>query len=130
MNKRELEDRTRAFALGVVRFVSSMDNGPNSWVLGKQLLRAGTSIGANYAEANRAESRQDFHHKIAIVEKEAAETLYWLMLLRDAELGEESARTGLLSECDELLSIFTAIGKRTKPGPFLSAREDDPDEFI
>ncbi len=129
MNKKELEDRTRAFALSVIRFVSQLDRSPASDVLGRQLLKASTSIGANYTEANRAESRQDFHHKVAIAEKEAAETLYWLKLLQDAGIGESESRRLLLKECDELLAIFTVIGKRTRPGPFLSAREDEPDDF-
>src|SRR5512135_2351489 len=99
MNKRELEDRARSFALSVVRFVSQFEKGPAPDVLGRQLLKSGTSIGANYTEANRAESRQDFHHKVAIVEKEAAETLYWLKLCRDAGIGENGARDQLLKEC-------------------------------
>jgi len=68
----------------------------------------------NYREANRAESRNDFIHKIAIVEKEAAETQYWLELFEDAGIGDSAERRWLLQECGELLVIFTASGKTAK----------------
>jgi four helix bundle protein len=114
MNKVELEERTRRFALAVVRFVSSLPNNKVPDALGRQLLRSGTSIGANYREANRAESRNDFIHKIAIVEKEAAETQYWLQVLDDAGIGDRTERQRLLQESGELLAIFTASGKTAK----------------
>ena len=76
MDKHELEQRTKGFALRIIRFVAALPKSKVSSVLGYQLLKSGTSIGANYREANRAESRNDFIHKIAIVEKEAAETVY------------------------------------------------------
>jgi len=76
-------------------------------VLGYQLLKAGTSIGANYREANRAVSRSDFINKIGIVEKESAETEYWLELLDEAEIGDPDERRWLLQEVSELLAIFT-----------------------
>jgi four helix bundle protein len=69
--------------------------------LGRQLLKSGTSIGANYREANRAESKADFIHKLAIVEKEASETLYWLELMLESGIGANE-------EAKELLAIFTA----------------------
>ena len=71
-------------------------------------------IGANYREANRAESRKDFIHKIALVEKEAAETQYWLELCVEANIGNSEERQELLQESGELLAIFTSIGKTTK----------------
>jgi four helix bundle protein len=114
MDKKELERRTRAFALRVVRFVSSLPKSKVSDVLGYQLLKSGTSIGANYREANRAESRNDFIHKIAIVEKEAAETQYWLELFEEAQIGNEEERRWLLKESGELLAIFTASGRTAK----------------
>jgi four helix bundle protein len=83
-------------------------------VLGRQLLRAGTSIGANYREAARAESRNDFIHKIGVVEKEAAETVYWLELLEAAGLGDATERQALQREAGELLAIFTASGRTAK----------------
>ncbi len=77
-------------------------------------LRSGTSIGANYREANRAESRSDFIHKIGVVEKEASETRYWLELCEEAGLGDTEERHWLLREASELLAIFTASGKTAK----------------
>lgn len=85
-------------------------------MLGHQLLKSETSIGANYREANRAESRNDFIHKIAIAEKEVAETQYWLELLEDAGMGDPVERSWLLQESGELLAIFTASGKTAKVG--------------
>ncbi len=114
MDKVELEERTKQFALRVIQFVSSLVKNKVTDVLGYQLLKSGTSIGANYREANRAQSRNDFIHKIAIVEKEAAETQYWLELCEDAGIGGASQRHWLLQECGELLAIFTASGKTAK----------------
>ncbi len=82
--------------------------------LGMQLLRSGTSVGANYREANRAQSRSDFIHKIALVEKEAAETQYWLELFDESKIGNRDDRLWLLEESNELLAIFTRIGKTSK----------------
>ena len=83
-------------------------------MLSYQLLKSGTSIGANYREANRAESRNDFVHKIALVEKEAAETQYWLELFEESNIGDPTERCWLLQESGELLAIFTSIGKTSK----------------
>jgi four helix bundle protein len=74
MDKVELEKRTKRFALRVISFVTTLPKGKAGDVVGYQMVKAGTSVGANYREANRAESRNDFIHKIGIVEKEAAET--------------------------------------------------------
>lgn len=114
MDKGELEKRTKLFALDVVRFVNSLPNNNAGYILGKQLLRSGTSIGANYREANRAESKADFIHKINIVEKEAAETQYWLDLILESETGNKQAVLDLQKETSELLAIFTSIGKTSK----------------
>ena len=113
-NKKELEKRTKQFALKVIRFVASLRANKITDVLGYQLLKSGTSIGANYREANRAQSRRDFIHNIAIVEKEASETQYWLELFDESSIGAETERVWLLGESGELLAIFTAIGKTTK----------------
>ena len=114
MNKVELEKRTKEFALPVIMFVAALPKNNVNNVLGNQLLRSGTSIGANYREANRAESRRDFIHRIGIVEKEAAETQYWLEISQEARLGNETERQRLLQESGELLAIFTSIGKTSK----------------
>ncbi len=114
MEKAELEQRTKRFALRVIGFVAELPKSKVNDVLGYQLLKSGTSIGANYREANRAESRNDFIHKIGVVEKEAAETQYWLELSQEARLGSTQERQWLLQESGELLAIFTSIGKTTK----------------
>ena len=81
-------------------------------VLTRQLLRSATSIGANYREANRGVSRADFSNKIGTVQKEAAETQYWIELLIESKVGSEDTVLALLKESTELLAIFTTIGKR------------------
>ena len=85
-------------------------------VLGKQLLRSATSVGANYRAACRARSRADFISKIAVVEEEADECLYWLELLGESGLVSTPALRTLLKEADELTAIFTAAGKTAKQG--------------
>ena len=114
MFRNDLEKRTKAFAVRIIRFVAGLPWNKVSDVTGHQLLKAGTSIGANYREANRAESKNDFIHKIAIVEKEAAETQYWLELISDANIGDAEARRWLLQESTELLAIFTTIRRKAK----------------
>lgn len=110
----ELEGRTKAFALRLIRFVAELPKNKITDVLGRQLLKAGTSVGANYREGNRAESHDDFIHKIGIVEKEASESQYWLELLEEAKIGECDERQWLLRESGELVAIFTRIGKTAK----------------
>lgn len=114
MDKQELEMRTKRFALQVIRFVSNLPKSKAADVLSYQVLKSATSIGANYREANRSESKADFIHKVALVEKEAAETQYWLELMEQAGIGENDTCKYLLQEASELLAIFTAIGKTTK----------------
>lgn len=82
MNKAELEERTKRFAIATLKFVRGLPNHREADILARQLIKSATSIGANYREANRAESRADFVHKLAVVEKEAAETEYWLELVK------------------------------------------------
>jgi four helix bundle protein len=114
MDREQLEKRTKEFALGVVRFVASLPRTKATDVMGYQLLRAGTSIGANYREAGRAESRADFIHKVAIVEKEAGETQYWLEMFSDCRIGDPAQVAALLREATELVAIFTAMGRTAK----------------
>ena len=113
--KKELELRTKRFALAVIKLVSDLPRSRNAEVLGRQLLRSGTSIGANYREANRAASKSDFIHKLSICEKEAAETEYWLELLRESGITREGA-DALLREAGELLAIFVASGRTAERG--------------
>jgi four helix bundle protein len=114
--KRELELRTKEFALQVIRLVGGLPKGKVGDVIGYQLLKSGTSVGANYREANLAQSRDDFIHKIAICEKEAAETEYWLELCQDANLVPPSSCAPLIAEARELLAIFVSSGRTAKTG--------------
>jgi len=115
MNNREfaedLEKRTRVFAVKIIRLSASLSNSPESNVIRNQITKSGTSIGANYREANRARSRADFRNKIKICESEASETQYWLEVIVETKwLSWEKAKA-VHDECSELLAIFTAIGK-------------------
>ena len=112
--EKDLERRTKQFSLSVLKFVSSLPRTREADVLAKQLLRSATSIGANYREANRGVSKADFANKIGTVQKEAAETQYWIELLIDSEIGNKSSAGNLHKESSELLAIFTSIGKRLK----------------
>ena len=114
MDSKDLEKRTKNFSLRLIGFVANLPKNKVTDVLSYQVLKSGTSIGANYREANRAESHDDFIHKIAIVEKEASESQYWLELFRDANIGNQTERDWLLQECSELLAVFTAMGKTAK----------------
>ncbi|MGH9872404.1 MAG: four helix bundle protein [Pyrinomonadaceae bacterium] len=114
MDKTELEKRTKQFALKIIAFVVTLPQTKTAAVVEYQLVKAGTSVGANYREANRAESRADFVHKIAIVEKECSESGFWLEICDDANLGSLEFRKWLLGESRELLAIFTSIGRSTK----------------
>ena len=114
MNKAELERRTQEFSLNLIRFFQSLPKNYLGEALGRQLLKSGTSVGANYREANRAESKADFIHKLAIVEKEASETLYWLELMLEAGIGANQEAIRLMQEAKELLAIFTAAGRTSK----------------
>ncbi len=112
--KNDLEQRTLAFSVAVVRFVSALPRSDVLYIIARQLLRSATSIGANYREANRAESRDDFIHKTAIVQKEAAETEYWLEICRQTGVGEPGIVAALGTESRELLAIFTTINRKAK----------------
>ena len=114
MNKIELEIRTKGFSLNLIRFLQSLPKNYLGEALGRQLLKSGTSIGANYREANRAESKADFIHKLAIAEKEASETVYWLELILEGGIGTNQEAIRLMQEAKQLLAIFTAAGRTSK----------------
>lgn len=109
-----LERRTLVFSAQMLDFALAMPSGPLRDVVGRQMLRSATSIGANYREANRAASRADFLNKVNIAEKEAAETVYWLELCDLRSIGNTDLRCALLQESRELLAILVTIGRRTK----------------
>jgi len=112
--EKDLEQRTKRFALAVLEFASSLPRNRAADVLVKQLLRSATSMGANYREANRGVSRADFANKIGTVQKEAAETQYWIELLMESGISKTESAADLHKESTELLSIFVSIGKRLK----------------
>ena len=86
MTEQEFKDRTKQIALRVIRLVESLPNTYTAQIIGKRLLRSATSVGANYRAACRGKSTADILHKLAIVEEEADESLYWLELLIESEL--------------------------------------------
>ena len=111
-----LKERTKSFALNVIKLVESLPKGRTAETIGRQLLDAGTSVGANYRAACRARSPADFISKMGIVEEDADETIYWMELLIKARLVQENDISGLLDEANQILamtvsSIKTARGK-------------------
>jgi len=114
MNKTDLEKRTKQFALRIIAFAATLPPNKVGDIITFQLVKAGTSGGANYREVNRAESRKDFIHKLAIVQKELSESQYWLELCEGAKLGDEGQRRWLLQEAGELLAIFTSSARTAK----------------
>jgi four helix bundle protein len=112
VSKAELLVRTKSFSLRILRLVDHLPRTMSGRALGSQLVRCGTSIGANYRAACRSRSRAEFAAKLGIVAEEADETVYWLELLRDADLLSEAKLSELLREANELTAIFTA-GRRT-----------------
>ena len=116
----DLKERTKAFAIRVIRLVSSLERGQAADVIGKQLLRSATSVGANYRAARRARSQAEFIAKMGIVEEEADESLYWIELLVAANLVDEQRVQNLLDETNELLAIIvTSIrtARRNRANP-------------
>jgi four helix bundle protein len=110
----DLRGRTKAFALRTLRLYAALPKETAAQVLGKQLLRSGTSIGANYREAYRARSKAEFIAKAGICLGEAEETAYWLELLADSEIVERRLLIDLIDECDQLIAIFVTILNRAK----------------
>jgi len=114
----DLARRTRAFALAVIRLYTALPRSTLSYVLGRQLLGSGTSVGAHYREARRAKSNADFVSKIEGALQELDETAYWLELLREVGLVQSDEVDGLMAESNELISIFVSVVKRVKAAPF------------
>ena len=114
MTESELKARTKQFALRCITLVDALPRKVSGEVLGKQLLRSSTSVGANYRSACRAKSSPDFVSKLSIVEEEADESEYWLELIRDAKLMKASLIEPLRQEANELTAIFTASIKTVR----------------
>src|SRR4051812_39199771 len=108
MNQAELKQRTKQFALRIIRLVESLPRNTTATVVGKQLLRSGTSVGANYRANGRAKSRPDFVLKLSIVPEECDESLYWMELLVEADIIKETRLRPLMNEANEILSIIVS----------------------
>jgi four helix bundle protein len=112
VSKAELLTRTKAFGLRILKLVDHLPRSTSGRAIGNQLVRSGTSVGANYRPACRSRSRAEFAAKLGVVAEEADETVYWLEVIRDGNLLPAKKLTELLKEADELTAIFTA-GRRT-----------------
>ena len=112
----DLKDRTKQFALRIIRLFGSLPKTTEAQVLGKQVLRSGTSVGANYREAHRGRSKAEFIAKCGDSLRELEETAYWLELLVDAEIVADSMLQPLRNECDEPTAIFVTIIKKAREG--------------
>ena len=114
MQAQEMKTRTRAFALRVIRLAESLPGTPAANVIRNQILRCGSSVGANYRAACRARSKPDFVSKMGIVEEEADETIYWMELLVDAEIVKKSRIADLMNEANEIVAIVVASIRTSK----------------
>jgi len=110
----ELSVRTKEFALRVIRLYCALPKSTQAQVLGKQVLRSGTSVGANYRVAKRSRSKSEFIAKIGDCLKELDETSYWLELLVESGIIPLTKTQALQQECNELIAILTTISKKTK----------------
>ena len=112
--EKDLQERTKRFALNIIRTFSMMPKTTEAQVLAKQLLRSGTSVGANYREAYRGRSKAEFISKCGDSLRELEETAYWLELLVDGKIASPEKPAALRRECDELIAIFVTIVRRSK----------------
>ena len=111
MGKNVVLEKSKAFAIRIIRMYQYLCNEKHEFVLSKQVLRSGTSIGANIKEANRGQSRADFYAKMNIALKESSETEYWLELLHETGYLSDAEFNGIYADCQELLHLLMAITK-------------------
>ncbi|MCB9135201.1 MAG: four helix bundle protein [Anaerolineales bacterium] len=114
MDPDELRARTRKFSLRVIKLVQSLPKSNVSEVLGKQLLRSATSVGANYRAVCRAQNKAMFISKLSIVVEEADESVFWLELIRDAGLVKPELLTDLLDEAEQIMKIMSSSRKTAR----------------
>jgi four helix bundle protein len=112
--ERDLRGRTKGFALRIIKMFVALPKRTEAQVLGKQVLRSGTSVGANYREAWMSRSKAEFVSKIGDCLKELDETAYWLELLVESQILTPTRLADLQAECNQLLAIFTTISKKSK----------------
>lgn len=106
--------KSKAFAIRIVKLRKFLDDSKKEFVLSKQIIRSGTSIGANVKEAIRGQSKADFYAKMNIALKEASETEYWLEILNETDYIDNKLFESLYSDCQELIKILTSITKTQK----------------
>ena len=112
--ERDLQDRTKRFALSIIRTFSVIAKTAEAQILGKQMLRSATSVGANYREAYRGRNKAEFIAKCGDSLRELEETSYWIELLIAAGIVSPEKLAALRQECDELIAIFVTIVRRSK----------------
>ena len=108
----DLEKRTRQFAVRIIKISSKLPSTSEGRVVRNQLTKAGTSVGTNYREANRARSKADFRNKIKICESESSETKFWLEVITEIKWLKWEELKADYDECSELLALFTSIGSK------------------
>ena len=114
MNDNAILGKSKDFALRIIRLYRYLVDIKHEYVLSKQLLRSGTSIGANTREATRGYSKPDFYSKLGIALKEADESAYWLELLYESSIIDEDQFQSIYKDCDEIISLLVAIKKTQK----------------
>ena len=114
MNERDMKERTKRFALDVIRLVARLPKTTEARAIGNQLIRSGTSVGANYRAACRGKSKADFIAKLGIVEEEADESLFWLEIIREMGIFDSPSMNSLMKENDEIIAILVASIKTSR----------------
>ena len=129
MTQDEMKTRTKKFALRVIKLVESLPKTKTADVIGRQLLRSGTSVGANYRAACRGKSTADFISKLSIVEEEADESMFWMELLIEAEIVKETLLSNLLDEANQILSMIVSTIKTSKEKQNPESRIPNPESL-
>ena len=115
MDAKELQDRTKKFAVDIINLVKLLPNNRVGWIFTDQIIRSATSVAANYRAVSRAKSDKDFIYKIGVVIEETDETLFWLEMIKEVKLLEINLEfKRLMSEANELISIFVATSRTIK----------------
>ncbi len=114
MKKNIIQEKSFCFALRIVKLYRYLKENKKEYILSKQLLRSGTSIGANVEEAIGGQSKNDFISKISVAYKESRETLYWIKLLKESYYLNEKQSDSLINDCEEIIKIITKIQKTMK----------------
>ena len=116
MDSNHLKSRTKAFSLEVLKFIEFLPRSTGGRAIGNQLVRSGTSVGANYRAVCRSRSRAEFIARMGVVEEEADESAFWLELILESDLAPKEQATPLLKEANELVAIMAASRKSAKNG--------------